>query len=162
MPSSWLLADLHSALQQHFGHASFRAGQEDLVRAVVDGYDVLAVMPTGSGKSLGFQLPAILLPGTTLVVSPLISLMKDQVDELNRRGIRRCAVAFDALRRRPPSDAHGRRVAVTVRLLMSRRNGLPRSISPNVSDVPGRAVRDRRSPLRVGMGARFQTGLPSS
>src|SRR6478672_7453184 len=87
MPSSMSRVDLRATLQQHFGHASFRAGQEDLVRAVVDGYDVLAVMPTGSGKSLGFQLPAILLPGTTLVVSPLISLMKDQVDELNRRGI---------------------------------------------------------------------------
>jgi len=84
--------DLRATLQQHFGHASFRAGQEDLVRAVLDGHDVLAVMPTGSGKSLGFQLPAILLPGTTLVVSPLISLMKDQVDELNRRGIPAAAV----------------------------------------------------------------------
>src|SRR6266567_2066804 len=82
------MIDLAATLQVHFGHTSFRAGQEDLVRAVVDGHDVLAVMPTGSGKSLGFQLPAVLLPGTTLVVSPLISLMKDQVDELNRRGIR--------------------------------------------------------------------------
>jgi ATP-dependent DNA helicase RecQ len=80
--------DLHATLHQYFGHRSFRAGQEDLVRAVTDGHDVLAVMPTGSGKSLGFQLPSLLLPGTTLVVSPLISLMKDQVDELNRRGIR--------------------------------------------------------------------------
>ena len=62
------------------------------MRAVLDGHDVLAVMPTGSGKSLGFQLPALLLPGTTLVVSPLISLMKDQVDELNRRGIPAAAV----------------------------------------------------------------------
>jgi ATP-dependent DNA helicase RecQ len=59
---------------------------------VLDGHDVLAVMPTGSGKSLGFQLPALMLPGTTLVVSPLISLMKDQVDELNRRGIRASAL----------------------------------------------------------------------
>jgi len=59
---------------------------------VLDGRDVLAVMPTGSGKSLGFQLPALLLPGTTLVVSPLISLMKDQVDELSRRGIRAAAL----------------------------------------------------------------------
>src|SRR5439155_14053016 len=58
----------------------------------IDGCDVLAVMPTGSGKSLGFQLPALLLPGLTLVVSPLISLMKDQVDELNRRGIRAAAL----------------------------------------------------------------------
>jgi len=81
------MIDLLSTLHRHFGHTSFRAGQETLVRAVLDGTDVLAVMPTGSGKSLGFQLPALVLPGTTLVVSPLISLMKDQVDELNRRGI---------------------------------------------------------------------------
>src|SRR5207247_7718202 len=86
------MIDLLATLQRHFGHTSFRAGQEDLVRAVLDGQDVLAVMPTGSGKSLGFQLPAMLLRGTTLVVSPLISLMKDQVDELNRRGIRAVAL----------------------------------------------------------------------
>src|SRR5690348_668373 len=78
---------LHAALEREFNYQAFRPGQEEVVRAVMDGLDVLAVMPTGSGKSLGFQLPAVLLPGTTLVVSPLISLMKDQVDELNRRGI---------------------------------------------------------------------------
>src|SRR6185503_817283 len=92
MPSSMSRVDLRATLQQHFGHASFRAGQEDLIRTVLDGRDVLAVMPTGSGKSLGFQLPAVLLRGTTLVVSPLIALMKDQVDDLNRRGIRAAAV----------------------------------------------------------------------
>src|SRR2546427_12316463 len=86
------MSDLAAALHRHFAHRSFRVGQEDLVRAVLEGYDVLAVMPTGSGKSLGFQLPALLLPGTTLVVSPLISLMKDQVDELNRRDIRAAAL----------------------------------------------------------------------
>src|SRR6185295_9307959 len=75
-------------LRTHFGHAGFRQGQEEIVAAVLGGRDVLAVMPTGSGKSLGYQLPAVMLPGITLVVSPLISLMKDQVDELNRRGIR--------------------------------------------------------------------------
>src|SRR5437762_6478408 len=74
-------------LRRHFGHAAFRHGQEQIVTAVLGGRDVLAVMPTGSGKSLGYQLPAVMLPGTTLVVSPLISLMKDQIDELNRRGI---------------------------------------------------------------------------
>ena len=84
--------DLLTALHRHFGHRTFRVGQEALVGAVVEGRDVLAVMPTGSGKSLGYQLPALLLPGTTLVVSPLISLMKDQVDELNRRGIRAAAL----------------------------------------------------------------------
>ena len=86
------MVTLIEPLRLHFGHASFRPGQEDVVRAVLEGRDVLAVMPTGSGKSLGFQLPAVLLPGTTIVVSPLIALMKDQVDELTRRGIRAAAV----------------------------------------------------------------------
>jgi ATP-dependent DNA helicase RecQ len=80
-------SELLTALETHFGHRAFRVGQEQLVAAVLSGRDVLAVMPTGSGKSLGYQLPAVVLAGTTLVVSPLISLMKDQVDELNRRGI---------------------------------------------------------------------------
>jgi ATP-dependent DNA helicase RecQ len=81
------MSDLLVRLRELFGHHAFREGQEPLVTAVLSGCDVLAVMPTGSGKSLGYQLPALMLPGTTLVVSPLISLMKDQVDELNRRGI---------------------------------------------------------------------------
>jgi ATP-dependent DNA helicase RecQ len=80
-------SDVRAPLRAAFGHADFRPGQEAIVAAVLDGCDVLAVMPTGSGKSLGYQLPAVILPGTTIVVSPLISLMKDQVDELNRRGI---------------------------------------------------------------------------
>ncbi len=84
--------DLVHALHQHFGYTAFRGGQQELVETVLAGQDLLAVMPTGSGKSLGFQLPALLLQGTTLVVSPLISLMKDQVDELNRRGIRALAL----------------------------------------------------------------------
>ena len=79
--------DLISPLKKHFGHDQFRPGQQRIVDAVLAGVDVLAVMPTGSGKSLCYQLPAVMLPGVTIVVSPLISLMKDQVDELNRRGI---------------------------------------------------------------------------
>jgi len=79
--------DALTRLRAHFGHPGFRQGQEQIVAAVLGGRDVLAVMPTGSGKSLGYQLPAVMLPGITLVVSPLISLMKDQVDELNRRRI---------------------------------------------------------------------------
>src|SRR5262245_37110591 len=86
------MRDLVGSLHRFFGHSGFRGGQQELVETVLDGHDLLAVMPTGSGKSLGFQLPALLLPGTTLVVSPLISLMKDQVDELNRRGIRAAAL----------------------------------------------------------------------
>ncbi|HEX5110763.1 MAG TPA: ATP-dependent DNA helicase RecQ [Vicinamibacterales bacterium] len=89
-------SDVLSTLHRYFGHRDFRTGQEELVSTVLEGRDLLAVMPTGSGKSLGFQLPALLLPGVTLVVSPLISLMKDQVDELNRRGIRAAALHSQA------------------------------------------------------------------
>ena len=94
--------DLRPPLHRHFGHRTFRPGQEQVVAAVLSGRDVLAVMPTGSGKSLGYQLPAVILPGTTLVVSPLISLMKDQVDELNRRGIPSGALHSMLSSRRPP------------------------------------------------------------
>ena len=79
-------------LQRHFGYTSLRAPQVPIIDAALAGADVLAVMPTGSGKSLCFQLPALALPGLTLVVSPLISLMKDQVDDLVRRGIAAAAL----------------------------------------------------------------------
>src|SRR6185503_1614802 len=75
------------ALNQAFGFADFREGQEEVIASILARHDVLAVMPTGSGKSLCYQLPALLFPGITLVVSPLIALMKDQVDALVRRGI---------------------------------------------------------------------------
>ena len=73
------MADPHSILKKVFGYDSFRPGQEDIVRRLLDGQDVLAVMPTGAGKSICYQVPALLLPGITIVVSPLVSLMKDQV-----------------------------------------------------------------------------------
>jgi ATP-dependent DNA helicase RecQ len=82
-----MTADLRAALQERFGHADFRPGQSAVVESVLAGQDVLALMPTGQGKSICYQLPALLLPGTTLVVSPLIALMKDQVDALQARGI---------------------------------------------------------------------------
>jgi ATP-dependent DNA helicase RecQ len=74
-------------LREVFGHDDFRAGQEQVVRALLDGRPSLAVFPTGGGKSICYQLPAVMLDGLTLVVSPLIALMKDQVDSLNSRGI---------------------------------------------------------------------------
>lgn len=74
-------------LRQYFGHERFRFGQEELIDAVLSGRDALGVMPTGGGKSICYQLPALLLPGLTLVVSPLISLMKDQVAALKGMGI---------------------------------------------------------------------------
>jgi len=79
--------DILKNLKKHFGLDAFRQPQEAIVQSVLDGKDTLVIMPTGGGKSLCFQLPALLLPGTTLVVSPLIALMKDQVDGLQARGI---------------------------------------------------------------------------
>jgi len=81
------LDDAQSALERHFGFSRFREGQADVIEAVLAGQDVIVVMPTGGGKSLCYQLPALLFPGVTLVVSPLIALMKDQVDALAARDI---------------------------------------------------------------------------
>lgn len=75
------------ALKKYYGYDSFRPGQLDLIHALLDGKDVLGIMPTGAGKSVCFQIPAIFMPGITLVISPLISLMKDQVAALNQAGI---------------------------------------------------------------------------
>jgi ATP-dependent DNA helicase RecQ len=75
------------ALRRHFGYDDFRRGQVDVVQSVIDGRDTLGVLPTGGGKSLCYQVPALVLPGLTVVVSPLISLMKDQVDRLMSRGV---------------------------------------------------------------------------
>lgn len=74
-------------LKQHFGHTAFRPGQEDFIRHILQARDVLGIMPTGAGKSICYQLPALMLPGVTIVVSPLISLMKDQVGALIASGI---------------------------------------------------------------------------
>ncbi len=80
-------ADLHAALRDKFGFAGFYPGQEEVVSRVLRGQDTLAILATGAGKSLTYQLPALLLEGTTVVVSPLIALMKDQLDMLRDRGI---------------------------------------------------------------------------
>ena len=81
------LADARSILRRCFGYPDFRPGQVDVVEAVLSGVDTLGVLPTGGGKSLCYQVPALTRPGLTVVISPLISLMKDQVDRLQSRGI---------------------------------------------------------------------------
>ncbi|MGD8279405.1 MAG: ATP-dependent DNA helicase RecQ [Gemmatimonadota bacterium] len=85
-------ADPQSVLRNVFGYREFRPGQREVIDAVLAGHDCIAIMPTGAGKSLTFQLPARMLPGTVLVISPLISLMKDQVDALSALGFRATAV----------------------------------------------------------------------
>jgi len=79
--------DLESVLSRSFGHASFRPGQEQVIGALLAGRSALALFPTGAGKSLCYQLPSLLLDGLTVVISPLIALMKDQVEALEARGI---------------------------------------------------------------------------
>jgi len=81
------LTDAISSLRKHFGFDDFREGQRDVIGSILEGKDAVVVMPTGSGKSLCYQLPAMILDGATLVVSPLIALMKDQVDALRARGL---------------------------------------------------------------------------
>ena len=79
-------------LLRYWGYESFRPLQSEIVHAALSGRDTLGLMPTGGGKSITFQVPGLMLPGLTLVITPLISLMKDQVDHLRARGIRATAI----------------------------------------------------------------------
>ena len=79
--------EIISLLKKKFGYDSFREGQESLINSVITGRDVLGIMPTSGGKSLCYQIPSLIVDGIVLVISPLISLMKDQVDALNESGI---------------------------------------------------------------------------
>ncbi len=87
MPEPTLSTDPEAALQAHFGFPQFKPGQKEVIQHLLAGRSAVAVFPTGAGKSLCYQLPALLLPGLTLVVSPLIALMKDQIDALTARNI---------------------------------------------------------------------------
>ncbi len=82
-----MLQQAEAILKKYYGYPSFREGQARIISSILESRDTFAIMPTGAGKSLCFQIPALLFPGTTIVISPLISLMKDQIDSLNALGI---------------------------------------------------------------------------
>lgn len=93
------MAQIHEILQRHWGYTSFRPGQEDAIRSVLAGRDTLLLLPTGGGKSVCFQVPALASGKICIVVTPLIALMKDQVDQLKRRGIKAAAIHTGMTRR---------------------------------------------------------------
>src|SRR3982751_6557314 len=105
-----------ATLRESFGYPGFRPGQERSIASVLGGRDTLVVLPTGGGKSLCFQVPALILPGLTVVVSPLISLMKDQVDALESRGLP-AAFVNSSLSSSQVSDRLGRAARGELKLL---------------------------------------------
>ena len=112
-----LIDKARGELARVYGFSGFRPGQEEIVAAVLAGEDVLAVMPTGSGKSLCYQLPALARGGLTLVVSPLIALMRDQVAQLGALGVIRRGAQFRLRARRAPAASRARLRDRSLRLL---------------------------------------------
>ncbi len=107
---------IHSTLQQIYGYSSFRPGQEAIITSILNQRDTLAVLPTGGGKSICYQIPALLFPGLSIIVSPLISLMNDQTDTLRKHGVA-CACLHSAMPREEQAKIYSDLSGGTVRIL---------------------------------------------
>ena len=142
-----------------FGYSEFRSHQREIIEHVIAGGSAFVLMPTGGGKSLCFQVPALLREGTAVVVSPLISLMKDQVDALRANGV--AAAYLNSSLSAAESSGVISRAA-----LRGARPALRRARAPDARRLPRRAalgdrraVRDRRGALRQPVGTRLPTGV---
>ncbi len=149
-------------LRRVFGYPSFRGQQQEIIEHVASGGDAIVLMPTGGGKSLCYQLPSLLRPGVGVVVSPLIALMKDQVDALRQAGVRAAALN-SAL---PPGESAAieralRDNALDLLYVAPERLALPHCLDM-LAALPDRAVRDRRGALHLAMGPRFPPRLPGA
>ena len=150
--------DLIATLKTHFGYEQFRPLQEEIIRDALAGRDVFVLMPTGGGKSLCFQLPALMREGLTIVVSPLISLMKDQVDALQTSGIP--ATYLNSTLDREEANALARPASGEYRMLyvaperLMLETFLERALNWNIAQF---AIDEA---LHQRMGTRFPAGIP--
>jgi ATP-dependent DNA helicase RecQ len=155
-------ASARRVLQSRFGFDSFRPGQERVIEALLAGRSALAVFPTGAGKSLCYQLPALMLDGVTVVVSPLIALMKDQIDALVRQGVD-AARLDSSIEQAEARDVSARLRTGSLKLLYvaPERFNNERFLAQLAPDTD-LAVRRRRGPLHLRVGAQLPAGLPQA
>ncbi|MEZ6009818.1 MAG: DEAD/DEAH box helicase [Planctomycetota bacterium] len=161
-PPDARLVAARAVLRDVFGHDGFREGQEEVVDAVLEGRDVLCVMPTGAGKASATSSPALVRGGLTLVVSPLIALMDDQVSSLKGRGVAAAAIhsAVDAASQEAALAAAARASSA---LALRGARALPQLALPGGAGLHGpRPRRRRRGPLHQPVGPRLPSGLPAA
>ena len=152
---------LDTALHELFGFREFNPGQRDVVTRVMNGEDTLAILATGAGKSLCYQLPALLLDGTTIVVSPLIALMKDQLDMLRERGFHNNLALNSTLGEEQELAARERIATGNVKIVFVTPEKLEdESFLEILAENRYPALRRRRSALHQSMGSRLPAGLP--
>ncbi len=142
----------HGVLVDAFGYKDFRPGQSEIIASVLSGRDTVGIMPTGAGKSLTFQIPARLLGGTTLVISPLIALMKDQVDALTEAGFR-ATYLNSSLEPTQRQERLRRLAAGEYELLYAAPEGLEASVGDVLGRIDLRLLARRRSALHQSLGS---------
>ena len=163
MADSDTLASPADVLGRVFGYDAFRGPQAEIVEHVVAGGDAVVLMPTGGGKSLCYQIPALVRPGTGVVVSPLIALMQDQVDALIAQGVR--AAFLNSTQDCDAARARSRRAFLAGRARPALRRA--RAAARRLDAAPARArhdraLRDRRGALRLAVGPRLPARLPDA